>query len=110
MRKNCVNWKAVKFTSKFGKVFESYLPIVFDRHYKGELLVRILAMPPKTPLIFEDAVRLTGQKFNEALDNNKIKEAQFFIYNFLEWISDSGYHIELTGEEFDFLNQTQAPA
>ena len=33
--------------------------------------------------------------------NHHIAEGDWFYENFIEWISSQGYHIELTGDEFE---------
>jgi hypothetical protein len=62
-------------------------------------------MEPKKPLSFEQAARLTEEKFFEANDARRVgyEPGQCFWYldHFLEWISGLGYHIELTGDEFE---------
>jgi hypothetical protein len=110
MTKNCVNWKKIACVSRHGKPYLDDMASVINRYYKLELLPLILSMPSQKPISFDDAVRLAGQKFIESMDNYDIAKAISYYKNFLTFISDSGYHIEVTGDEFEFLNQAHSPA
>lgn len=82
------------------------LPAVIDQRYRGALLDEILAMPRQIPISLESAMRLADKKMGEAFFDGKIGrepgENAWYQYNFVRFISDSGFHIELTGDEFDF--------
>jgi len=73
-------------------------------------MARILAMTKKQPIEFVQAVRLAITKYDEAMDARCLGHApgQAFWYHahFVEWISSLGYHIELTGEEFESYAMT----
>jgi hypothetical protein len=101
VKKRIVNWKTVTEKNIKGRDFESVLPRIIDRGYRGTLLSQILAMPKKNPITFADAVRLAGQKQIEAEIGHE--KGQYFWYaaHFVDWISSLGYHIELSGDEFE---------
>jgi hypothetical protein len=106
MKKQMVYWKPIRSISKLGKPFlNHYYPILIDGSYKGRLLFEILSMDFKTPISFEDAANLALKERIRASDAGQIgyEPGQCFWYhrNFVNWISDQGYSIELTGDEFE---------
>lgn len=48
---------------------------------------------------------MASQKSSEAFDAHRLGyepgECNWYFKNFVEWISSLGYHIELTGDEFE---------
>ena len=62
-------------------------------------------MKTKTPISFEDAVNLAHDEFFRASDAGRFGrdpgQCDWYYENFIDWISDQGYHIELTGDEFE---------
>ena len=94
----------VKHKDIYGGTIEIETPESLDITYRGTLLSRILSMPVKTPIPFDDAIRLVAEKHTEAFDHSRFGDAPgqygWYSNNFIEWISSLGYHIELTGDEF----------
>jgi hypothetical protein len=88
-------------------------PVVneLDRHYKGTLLSRIMFMQKKNPITLEAAVQsLLDHEVGAMKAVRKgLEPGHAFWYqcNFIEWISSLGYHIELTGDEFEETNGSQ---
>lgn len=105
MVKQCVAWKPVKCKNRMGESVRTPIPEAIETHYRGTLLPRILSMPERTPISFDRAINLVSEKLLEALSAHRIGKGpgQFCWYtdNFIEWISSLGYHIELTGDEFE---------
>ena len=105
MTKHWVKWKKVQTLTVAGDVFLSGFPDMLDIRYRGTLLPSIIAMSKKTPISFDGAVVMTQSKYFAAIGQKKygmtFGEANWFIGHFLEWISNQGYHIELTGDEFE---------
>src|SRR5688572_15721070 len=100
MPKHSLNWKPVKAKSLRGTDIYVSVPDVLDLIYRGTLLSSILAMEKKTPILFGDAVRMAIKKKCEVwYDENA--DSDYYYDNFIEWISSQGYHIELTGDEFE---------
>lgn len=85
--------------------FNPYFPRVLAKVYRGTLLSEILKMPRKKPISFQDAVNLNGdERHRQIMSGNHGYEpgqAHWLYMNFVKWISDQGYHIELTGDEFE---------
>lgn len=72
---------------------------------KWTLLERILAMERKNPISFTDAAVLAQNKYLAARDAGRRGygpgETNWYSKNFVEWISSLGFHIVLTGDEFE---------
>ena len=101
MTKQCVNWKMVVCKNVDGNDYQAEFPFYIDRKYRGTLLSNIFAMPMKTPLQFDDAVRMAAEKFCGSEIGHNRGENLWYIENFVQWISELGFHIELTGNEFE---------
>ena len=102
MTKRYVNWKPVTCTSPDGRKYQAELPSIIELRYRGTLLARILEMPKKRPISLDDAVRMAGRKYVDTKEIGHARgENHWYFDCFVEWISEIGYHIELTGDEFD---------
>lgn len=101
MTKQFVKWHTISIKNRKGEYCESDFPDLIDRVYHGELVSRILSMPPKKPIGFEDAIRKAESKWFAAIFGGRMDDAQIYLQQFVEWISDRGYHIVLTGDEFE---------
>lgn len=113
MAKHLLNWKNIscKYAGK-----KSSLPFLkeIDRYYMGTLLSRILDMKKQTPISLkaaihllvdhEDAAYAAGRKGTEP------GHLCWYAPHFVEWISELGYHIELTGDEFEPFSITDKVA
>ena len=104
MEKNLVIWKKVRCKTLNGSEIYLGVPESIDVRYRGTLLSEILAMPKKKGLSFEDAIRLSSdaqlQAFCDSRVGHNVGECHWLMDNFITWISDQGFHIELTGDEF----------
>lgn len=82
-------------------------PNEIDGYYRGTLLTRILSMEKKTPISLEAAVVLMVQHEQEARaagrKGTEPGHLVWYAYHFVEWLEELGYHIELTGDEFEPL-------
>lgn len=109
--KHHLNWKSVKCKNVVGEDIYLSIPHSLDIHCRGGLLTQILQMPQKKPILFDEAINLLSDKEMELFGSGKVghEPGQYFWYsdNFVQWISDMGYHIELTGDEFEpyFVNK-----
>jgi hypothetical protein len=110
MTKRLLNWKNVVCHCA-GRIEDLPLLNEIDSfYYQGTLLSQILAMEKKTPisadaaiqllLEYEDAAQKAGRKGHEP------GQMFYFSVHFVEWLSDIGYHVEITGDEFDPYNIT----
>lgn len=61
-----------------------------------------MAMPRKNPISFENAVRLVNERQIDAMTRMNAKECNWYYGNFVQFVSESGFHIDLTGDEFVF--------
>jgi hypothetical protein len=102
MNKQCVRWKAFRAKNNRGSDYQSNFPDFIEICNKGLLIGRILAMERKQPIGFEQAARMTQEKFFDAQNARRLGYAPgqcfWYVTHFVEWISSLGYHIELTGE------------
>ncbi len=88
-----------------GRNFVSNIPDVLDTRYRGTLLAKILAMPTKNAIPFDHAIRMVSAKLGEAFNAKQFGyepgHYNWYLSYFIEWLSDEGYHIELSGDEFE---------
>lgn len=112
MNKHVVNWKRTPGKNIRDQDCEFPFPALLNASSKWTLLELILRMEPKTPITFTDAALLAHEKFQEAMRIRRYGgepgQAQWYTRNFTSWISSLGYHIELTGDEFE-LHGTGIP-
>jgi hypothetical protein len=113
MTKHLVFWTAVPDKPFMGL---PTMPISreIDSNYRGTLISRILVMKTKTPISLEDAIALM-QKHEDLARSAGQSGADrgqtfWFSFNFVEFISEQGYHIELTGDEFEIFNIAEVRA
>lgn len=105
MNKQLVRWRAFNETNFVG--VESLIPLAeeLDIHCRGTLLSQIVSMEPKTPISYQDAMSLTHETLKKCWKEKKISSefGHYYWYfdHFCEWLSILGYHIELTGDEFE---------
>lgn len=68
-------------------------------------------MPKRKPISYDDAINIFSDKMHEAFKAKDygIRPGQCGWYpsNFVEYISDLGYHIELTGDEIEPLGTSE---
>ena len=105
MAHQLVKWKMAKCRSVSGTDVPLKIPEIIDIRYRGTLLARIFAMPKKRALPFVDAIRMVSEKQMEAFDarrfGDELGQHGWYDLHFIEWMSELGYHIELTGDEFE---------
>jgi hypothetical protein len=106
MKKQVVYWKPIQSRRESGEFYlNHYFSQLIDNAYSGELLFAIVSMVPKIPIAFEDAVNLVENEFQRAANSgqrgSKPGQSHWYYRNFVKWISDQGYSIELTGDEFE---------
>jgi hypothetical protein len=103
-----LRWKSVACRNINGRLVEMNIPLIVQFESRGRLLSKILSMQIKDPISFEAAVNLISDRQVEAIRMDKWGSAPghdgWYTKNFVEYISDLGHHIELTGDEFDTLN------
>jgi hypothetical protein len=105
MAKNPVRWQMLRcrwYTKDDVLVDTAGL---LDIYYRGELLAHILAMPKKASISLQGAADLLNEiqkpQFHAANFGSAPGQYNWYAENFVEWISSLGYHIELTGDEFE---------
>jgi hypothetical protein len=111
MKHQLVNWKNIMCRSRTGKPFDSALPLILDMNLKRTLLTSILSMPRKKAISLSTACRLLSYKQRHAMAAGQFGREPghygWYYINFTSWISSLGYHIELSGEEFEAQAMTQ---
>ncbi len=105
MTRHCLIWNHTIGKDIRGEDFADPLPDLIASAYRGRLAVEIINMPTRNPISFEQAISLIGSKMESAsqIRNLGYKKGQYhwYIHNFVNVISDLGYHIVLSGEEFE---------
>jgi len=105
VNRNLTRWKEVKTNARDGSVILLDRARILDKIYQGNLLLNIVRMPDKKPLSFESALEILECKLAECFSAGNIghKPGQYnwYLEHFIEYISDLGYHIELTGDEIE---------
>lgn len=102
---NIAFWKKVPGKTLKGNQSLFRTAMCIDRFYERKLLVRILEMPDKNPISLAEAIDIIRNKEMEATragdEGMKPGQSSWYLHNFVQYISDLGYHIELTGDEFE---------
>ncbi|MGE4132240.1 MAG: hypothetical protein AB7F86_11420 [Bdellovibrionales bacterium] len=108
---NFALWRPVTCKSRKGNLVEINWARNIDCHYQGLLLKAILKMPQKCPISLEKALVIISEKKNQAFAAGDIgsKPGQYSWYsaNFVSYISDMGFHIELTGDEIESIGPSE---
>lgn len=112
MHRQFTRWKHVYIEKGTPADGPDMLPSVIDMDTNRALLHQIVAMPKGDPISFEDAVRHVEIKWGETFDTKNFGYepggAGWYTRNFVEYISSLGFHIELTGDEFEVRNGSKA--
>ena len=106
MEKHWVKWKTLRTKNIYGEPIDAEFPYLIDLCYQGSLISKILKMEKKTPISFEDAVRIAEGHYSESdifTERDRMKKC---TQHFIEFISEQGFHIELTGDEFELPYQS----
>ena len=101
MPKQVLHWRGVKVKDVRGSDFVCRLPATIEISYRGTLLTAILSMEPKKAISFADAINLLSEKWFEELWITRSGNEEWYLKNFVSWISSLGFHIEITGDEFE---------
>ncbi len=106
MTKQCVFWRPIILKTVRGRDFVSHTADLIASHYRGSLIAEIQKMQRKQSITFEEAVGLIHDEQLKARSN--AKKYLSYYENFIQYVSDLGFHIELTGDEFEVvLRQTE---
>lgn len=104
MEKHLVIWKKVRCKTLNGSEVYLGIPESVDFRYRGTLLTQILTMPKQKGVLFDDAIRMLADAHLEAFTEGRVGrtygECHWLTKNFVSWIAEQGFHIELTGDEF----------
>lgn len=109
MNHQYVRWKAVECKDVAGKSILTEYPQEIDQWCKGTLLSQIISMPKQTPISFATAINLIVEIQKEEWEAGRFDRIPNFLSwhlrNFTQWLVAIGYHIELTGDEFEPLTK-----
>jgi len=108
MAKHYVLWKTLRDKNVVGKPIDLEIPYIIDVCLKGTLLERITKMEKKSPIYFEKAVRLATEKYFNSDTGHSRGQKFWYLNHFIDFISEQGFHIELTGDEFELPLQTKS--
>jgi hypothetical protein len=98
--KQVLRWKQVKVKNIRGSEISSDWANLIDLYYCGTLLSCILEMESKQPIPMAHAMSMFNDQWLSEFQRRTRKE-EWYLKNFVEWISTLGYHIEITGDEFE---------
>ena len=105
VEKRLVKWTPILGKNVRGLEVDHRFPDLVDLENRGTLIDKILRMEPKNPMSFDAAIHLAQREWSAAFQAGDIgqKPGQCIWYssNFVEWIADKGFHIELSGDEFE---------
>jgi hypothetical protein len=101
MPKHILNWKTVRLKNLRGSDCNLPLPGVINLIYRGRLLGCILGMKKMAPISFDKAISLANEEWQCAFRADRHDQIDWLQENFVEWIAGQGYHIEITGDEFE---------
>ena len=104
MKKHLLYWFPVVDQNIYGKPIASELPELVDIACGRTLLADAIRMPKKTAVTFEEAIRMLSAERMFAFYGHDFEFLNWLDENFVKWISEQGFHIELTGDEFELLN------
>jgi hypothetical protein len=107
MQKHWIKWKTLRSKNIYGEPIDTEFPYLIDLNYKGALVSLIINMENKMPITFENAVRIASEKYFNSDFGTKRGQSFWFTENFVKYISELGYHIELTGDEFELPYPSQ---
>ena len=85
------------------ELYTSGIPDIINICYRGSLLTCIVKMPIQKPIAFDEAICLAHDKIYGSKVGHYRGESHWYMDHFVEWISELGFHIELTGDEFEPL-------
>jgi len=108
MSKQFVLWKTLRDKNVVGEPIDLEIPHIIDVYLKGALLSKILKMEKKTPIYFEDAVRKATKELFKADTGHERGQNFWYLNHFIEFIAEQGFHIELTGDEFELPYQAKS--
>jgi hypothetical protein len=103
MKSLLLYWHPVPVYGRKGNLFATPLPELIDHYSNGTLLANALAMPKKSPIHFDLVIKFASDIIHDADIGHEPGQHFWYKKNFVQWISDLGYHIEFTGDEFDLL-------
>lgn len=106
MAKQLPIWKAVRLLDIDGQeYFDDDLPSLIASYYNGELIDQILKMEKKKPTSLAQALSMASDASHAAaeqgLSGHEPHQSYWHYSHFLDFISGLGFHIELTGDEFE---------
>ena len=87
-----------------GEDCEFRFPDLLNCSSSWTLLEKIIRMEVKAPITFTEAALLAQEQYLALIRMNKYgsdPDQCSYTDSFTEWISSLGYHIELTGDEFE---------
>ena len=92
-----IKWKAIQIQSLDGDLISWTLEDLNEI-----TLQQIQALPRKISIDFESAYRMQRQECVRLLyQEHDVKQYEKLSDNWINWISDQGYHIKLTGQEYE---------
>ncbi len=105
MQRHLAKWKHVYIGKGTPADGPDMLPTVIYYETKATLIYQIVSMPKGNPISFEDAVRYVEKKWCESFDSKNFGYepggAGWYTKHFVDYISSLGFHIELSGDEFE---------
>jgi hypothetical protein len=98
-----VIWREFNYLGLWGEpgvCAPPYLPK--DSHVL--LLYQVQMMPKKIPISMEKAMLLVSKRHSELYrETPDLKKIFWFYEEWVRWVSEQGFHIELSAEDFEIL-------
>ena len=101
MAQHLLKWKTVRVPNVRNEDYDSRLPYALDFIYRGTLVTRVLSMEKKVAIGFKEAFLFFQSELLKSMSDPTRDRTDWLYRNFIPWISGLGYHIELTGDEFE---------
>ena len=101
-----VVFRPYKAVNVNGKPYEHSLPY----HFNTKFYLKCMMMPRKKPISYDEAANLCCNFIDYLSDLGQHKLAAEFAQedNWVDFISEQGYHVEFTGDEFEIIENRMA--
>jgi hypothetical protein len=96
-----IKWKPVTITRTDGSQYQT--SVLVDRRSGEDILQAILNMPKAQAVSLQEGYQKATREFYQLALDLKTDESLDVIDRWVEWLSREGYHIQLTGSEYEVV-------
>ena len=97
-----INWKPIKII-RAGK--EKLYDFNTPERCEPQFLESLKGLARKKPLSWEQAIQLFINEFDQLFFEKDAERLNWLCSHEVQWFSDSGYHIELNGDEYSIVEK-----